>query len=94
MGLAAKHPDPFAHTAVLVAGWSFATKRGWRPWGPRLLAAERGTEAAEVMLAVAFTNVSAGLARRLLALVVGRVNSPAAADPADAWSGAEALRRT
>ncbi len=90
--LAARHPDRFGHIAIVAAGRILGeAARVATVESARLLAAGRRTEAAEVMVPVAFPQAGTGWVRHLLALVVGRVSFPATVEPGDVVAGAEAL---
>lgn len=90
--VAARHAERFGRIAVVAAGRVLSDEtRNATVESARLLAAGRRTDAAEAMASIAFPQVTIGWARRLLAVVIGRVSFPSTVDPGDLLAGAEAL---
>jgi pimeloyl-ACP methyl ester carboxylesterase len=92
MTMAARHPDRFRHIATVAAGRTLSEEVSVATVeSARLLAVDRRTDAAEVLVTAVFPQISMRWARRAMAVVIGRVSFPAVVDPGDVVAGAEAL---
>ncbi len=88
--LAARHPDLFAHIAIVVAGYTLDdASQAANLESARLNNAGRRTDAAAVMVRFMFPGLRPPVVARLLASVMGRVILPAGSN--DLVVGAEAL---